>query len=125
MTDYEKYVTIINTIYDCTNKMRKAYDNSLCILGAYEGNELVGLIRSVGDGYTILFVQDLLVLPSHQRKGIGTRLMKALLERYAHVYQIELATDDTEKSIGFYKAMGFRDLREIGCCGFLMNGKMQ
>ena len=28
MTDYEKYVTIINTIYDCTNKMRKAYDNS-------------------------------------------------------------------------------------------------
>ena len=27
MTDYEKYVTIINTIYDCTNKMREAYDN--------------------------------------------------------------------------------------------------
>ncbi|MBQ6538732.1 MAG: hypothetical protein IJL76_00440 [Bacilli bacterium] len=27
MSDYEKYVTIINTIYDCTNKMRQAYDN--------------------------------------------------------------------------------------------------
>ena len=27
MSDYEKYVTIINTIYDCTSKMRKAYDN--------------------------------------------------------------------------------------------------
>ncbi len=28
MSDYDKYVTIINTIYDCTNKMRKAYDDS-------------------------------------------------------------------------------------------------
>ncbi len=27
MSDYEKYVTIINTIYDCTSKMREAYDN--------------------------------------------------------------------------------------------------
>ena len=27
MSDHEKYVTIINTIYDCTNKMRQAYDN--------------------------------------------------------------------------------------------------
>ncbi len=27
MSDYEKYETIINTIYDCTSKMREAYDN--------------------------------------------------------------------------------------------------
>ena len=102
--------------------LEKAYANSLCTLGAYDGNKLVGLIRCVGDGYTILFIQDLLVHPAYQRQGIGTRLMKALLERYPYVYQIELATDNTEKTMAFYKTLGFCSLQEIGCCGFLMNG---
>ena len=104
--------------------LAKAYAGSLCTLGAYDEDQLVGIIRAIGDGYTILFIQDLLVYPSYHRRGIGTALMKALLERYAHVYQIELATDHTEKTIGFYKSLGFRTLDEIGCCGFLMNGKL-
>ena len=102
--------------------LKKAYAASLCTLGAYEGSRLVGIIRAIGDGYTILFIQDLLVHPDYHRRGIGTALMKALLERYAHVYQIELATDNTEKTIGFYKSFGFHSLNEIGCCGFMMNG---
>ena len=104
--------------------LEKAYANSLCILAAYEGDELVGLIRAVGDGLTILFIQDLLVNPKFQRKGIGTALMNALLEKYSHVYQIELATDHTEKTIAFYKSFGFRNLNDLGCCGFMKNGKL-
>ena len=104
--------------------LEKAFANSLCVLAAYEGDELVGLIRSVGDGLTILFIQDLLVCPAYQRKGIGTALMNALLERYQHVYQIELATDNTEKTIAFYKSFGFRNLSDLGCCGFMKNGKL-
>jgi GNAT superfamily N-acetyltransferase len=104
--------------------LEKAFANSLCVLAAYEGDELVGLIRSVGDGLTILFIQDLLVCPAYQRKGIGTALMNALLEKYSHVYQIELATDNTEKTIAFYKSFGFRNLNDLGCCGFMKNGKL-
>lgn len=105
--------------------VRKAYEGSLCTFGAYDGGKLVGIIRCVGDGYTILFIQDLLVLPSYQRRGIGTGLMKTVLERYRHVYQIELATDDTEKTVSFYKQLGFRSLQEMGGCGFLMNGILE
>ena len=104
--------------------LEQAYANSLCILAAYEETKLVGLIRCVGDGHTILFIQDLLVYPAYQRRGIGTGLMNALLERYPHVYQIELATDHTEKTIAFYQSFGFRNLSDIGCCGFMKNGKM-
>lgn len=104
--------------------LEKAFANSLCVLGAYEDDQLVGVLRAVGDGLTILFVQDLLVLPQYQRRGIGTGLMKALLGRYEKVYQIELATDNTEKTVAFYKSLGFLPLHEIGCCGFMMNGKM-
>lgn len=104
--------------------LEKAFANSLCVLAAYEGDELVGLIRAVGDGLTILFIQDLLVKPAFQRRGIGTALMNALLARYDRVYQVELATDNTEKTIAFYKSFGFRNLNDLGCCGFMKNGKL-
>ncbi len=102
--------------------LKKAFSGSLCVLGAYEGETLVGIIRAVGDGYSILFIQDILVHPRCQRRGIGTALMKAMLERYAHVYQIQLATDNTQKTIAFYKSLGFLPLPEIGCCGFMRQG---
>ena len=99
--------------------LRKGFENSLLTLAAYEGDQLLGIIRAVGDGYTVVFVQDILVFPEHQRKGVGSALLQAILERYSHVRQIELATDNTPKTIAFYKSMGFRELSEIGCCGFM------
>ena len=88
-------------------------------LAAYEGNQLLGIIRAVGDGHTIVFVQDILVCPEHQRKGIGSTLLQAILDRYSHVRQIELATANTPNTIAFYKSMGFQEMSEIGCCGFM------
>ena len=99
--------------------LRKGFDNSLLTLAAYDGEELMGIIRTVGDGYTVVFIQDLLVFPEHQRKGVGTALLKAILDRYSHVRQIQLATDNTSTTVGFYRSMGFRELSEIGCCGFM------
>ena len=99
--------------------LEKAYRNSLLTLGAYDGEKLVGVIRAVGDGCSIVLIQDILVLPEYQRKGIGTALMKAALGHFSHVYQIQLATDNTEKTAAFYKAMGLTPLEELGCRGFL------
>ena len=95
------------------------YKNSLLVLAAYEGDELLGIIRVVGDGYTIVFIQDILVFPSKQRQGIGTALIKAVLEKYSDVRQIELTTDNTDKTVSFYKSLGFTEFSEIGCCGFM------
>ena len=108
--------------YEHPEMTEKAYANSLCTLAAYDGDKLVGIIRAVGDGYSILFIQDILVYPEYQRRGIGTALMQALLNQYRNVYQIELVTDNTEKTIAFYKSLGFYPLHEIGCCGFLKLG---
>lgn len=105
--------------YMCPEMLRGAYENSLCVLGAYEEETLVGIIRAVGDGHSILFIQDILVYPEHQCRGIGTALMGTMLERYPNVYQTQLATDNTEKTAAFYKSLGFKPLGEIGCCGFM------
>ena len=114
------YASVGWTAYtDHPEQLRKGFENSMLTLAAYEGNQLLGIIRAVGDGHTIVFVQDILVFPEHQRKGIGSALLQAILDRYSHVRQIELATDNTAKTIAFYKSMGFREMSEIGCCGFM------
>ena len=75
--------------------LRKGFAHSLLTLAAYEEDELMGIIRCVGDGHTIVFIQDILVFPKYQRKGVGSRLLREALDRYPHVRQIQLATDHT------------------------------
>ena len=99
--------------------LEQGYKNSLLVLAAYENEELLGIVRVVGDGYTIIWIQDILVFPSKQRQGIGTALLKAVLNKYPDVRQIELATDNTPETIAFYKSLGFSEFSEIGCCGFM------
>ena len=99
--------------------LEQGYKNSLLILAAYENDELLGIVRTVGDGCTIVFIQDILVFSGKQRRGIGTALLKAVLNRYPNVRQIELTTDSTPKTMAFYKSMGFSEFSEIGCCGFM------
>lgn len=89
------------------------------MLGAYESDQLVGIIRAVGDGQTIAFVQDIIVLPEYQKQGIGTKLLKTLMDRYKDVYQIELLTDHTEKTKAFYRSVGLTAADEMGCVAFI------
>ena len=114
------YTSVGWTAYtDRPEVLKRGFEHSLLTLAAYEGDALMGLIRLVGDGETVIFIQDLLVYPEHQRRGVGTALVKAVLNRFSHVRQIELATDDTEKTKAFYRSFGFREFSEIGCCGFM------
>ena len=99
--------------------LRNGFENSLYTLAAYQEDRLIGIIRTVGDGHTIVFIQDLLVLPEYQRKGIGSALVRRVLERFGHVRQIELATDNAPETIAFYESVGFRKMSAIGCCGFV------
>lgn len=99
--------------------LREGFRNSLLTLAAYEGEDLLGLIRTVGDGATIVFIQDILVFPARQRQGVGTALLKAVLDRFSNVRQIELATDSRPETVAFYRSMGFSEMSEIGCCGFM------
>ena len=99
--------------------LEQGFRHSLLVLAAYEQDALLGLIRVVGDGATVVLVQDLLVYPDKQRQGIGTALLKAVLERYSAVRQIQLVTDDTPKTIAFDRSLGFSDLASLGCRGFM------
>ena len=97
--------------------LEKALSHSLVIYLALDGDAVVGLIRLVGDGFSSVLVQDLIVLPIYQRQGIGSALMKQALEAYKDAYQVQLVTDQTERTLGFYHSMGFEILSTYNCIG--------
>ena len=99
--------------------LEQALSHSLVIYLALDDDAVVGLIRLIGDGFSSVFVQDLIVLPSYQRQGIGSALMKEALEDYKEVYQVQLATEQTEKNVGFYRSMGFETLSTYDYTGMI------
>lgn len=99
--------------------LEQALSHSLVIYVALDGDAVVGLIRLVGDGFSSVLVQDLIVLPSYQRQGIGGSLMKEALEDFKETYQVQLATEQTEKNVGFYRSMGFETLSTYDCTGMI------
>lgn len=54
--------------------LRQAYAHSLFALTAYDKDVLAGIVQLLGDGASILYVQDLLVRPADQRRGIASEL---------------------------------------------------
>ena len=103
--------------------LEQALSHSLVIYVALDGDAVVGLIRLVGDGFSSVFVQDLIVLPSYQRQGIGSSLMKEALEDYKDAYQVQLVTDQTERTLEFYRSMGFETLSTYDCTGMIWVNK--
>jgi GNAT superfamily N-acetyltransferase len=99
-------------------KLERAIAQSLSVLGAHDGDRLVGLIRAVGDGETFLFIQDLLVLPSYQRQGIGRQLVNALVDQFPQVRQRVLLTDDQPQTRAFYENIGFVQSSKVGVIAF-------
>ena len=99
--------------------LEQALPHSLVVYLAFDGEKIVGLIRLVGDGFSSVFVQDLIVLPSYQRQGIGRSLMKEALEDYKDAYQVQLVTEQTEKNVGFYRSIGFETLSTYDCIGMI------
>ncbi|MFS9077875.1 GNAT family N-acetyltransferase [Streptococcus infantis] len=99
--------------------LEQALSHSLATYLARDGEKIVGLVRLVGDGFSSVFVQDLIVLPSYQRQGIGSSMMKEALADYKSAYQVQLATEQTEKTLGFYSSLGFETLSIYDCTGMI------
>lgn len=100
-------------------RLATAVAQSHRVLTAWDGETLVGLIRSISDGQTILYIQDILVRKAYKRRGIGKALFQQLLSHYEGVRQKVLLTDDSPETRGFYEAMGFRSMDQGETVAFM------
>ncbi|MDO4918085.1 GNAT family N-acetyltransferase [Kocuria sp.] len=93
-------------------------ENSWLVLSAWDAGEFVGLVRVVGDGATVAYIQDLLVAPGHQRRGIGRALLTEVLTDTARIRQVYITTDDpawNRHVVALYRSLGFRPTPDLGC----------
>lgn len=101
-------------------KLKRSFDQSLCSIGAYDGEKLAGFIRCVGDGEHIVLVQDLIVAQMYLRQGIGRALMRCVYERFADVRMLMLVTDAMdERANAFYRSLGMQKMEENGCISYM------
>lgn len=93
------------------NRMENCYKNELMTsflhISVYDGEKLIGYIDTVSNGVTDAYIQDLMVHPAYQGKGIGTELMNRMIAylKERKVYMISVVFE--EKLLPFYRNFGF------------------
>jgi GNAT superfamily N-acetyltransferase len=94
--------------------LARAVDRSTYVTTARDPDgDLIGLARCLSDDVAIMYLQDVLVHPDHQGRGIGSVLAAWCLRRFAHVRQKVIITDDQPGRREFARSLGFRDLTEV------------
>jgi GNAT superfamily N-acetyltransferase len=90
---------------DKPESLHSALLASHSLVTAWDGSRLVGLGNAISDGHLVVYYPHLLVLPGYHGRGIGTRLMRMLMGRYAGFHQQMLVADG--RAIEFYRKCGF------------------
>ncbi len=96
------------------NRMEKEYNSPLMTsfyhIAAYENEKLIGYIDSVSNGVTDAYIQDLMVIPDCQGKGVGTELMNKMIKylKEKNIYMISVVYEESLKP--FYERFGFNNM---------------
>ena len=73
-------------------------------------NQTIGMGRAISDGINDAYIQDLIILPEYRKKGIGRKLVGALVD-YCHskgIKWISLIAEPNQD--GFYSGIGFKQM---------------
>ena len=62
-------------------KLKTAAENSHTVCSAYADQKIIGFGRAISDSQYQSAIYDVVVLPEFQKQGIGTLIMKALLQK--------------------------------------------
>ena len=77
--EYRKLRSLVGWWDTDEEATRIALKNSLFAVVAIESDTVVGIGRIAGDGGLYFYIQDLIVQPGYQSKGIGRAIMKELM----------------------------------------------
>lgn len=86
--------------------------NTLKIIAAYDGDDIVGMGRLVGDAAVICYIQDIMISSNYRGCGIGSYIIKRLVE---HTEEITLP--GTKMMLGLMSKKGSESFYEK--CGFI------
>lgn len=93
-----------------TEILIKGMNNSTNIISAWDGDKLVGIIRSMDDGCWSANIDCLVVHADYHNRGVGTALIKALLKKIGNIINISVSPSEY-KNISFYEKFGFKTVK--------------
>ncbi|BDQ33534.1 GNAT family N-acetyltransferase [Pseudodesulfovibrio portus] len=89
------------------DKFERTCRNSDLVCFAWDGDVLVGLARALSDGEVQSVIYDLCTLPEYQGRGLGTRIMEAMMEKLGTPNVVLWSVPGKE---GFYARLGFKPM---------------
>ncbi|MBI1296173.1 GNAT family N-acetyltransferase [bacterium] len=119
----EKYNYLRQTIgwggYADLADVARGLQATLFCVSVYQAGEIVAMGRVVGDGVLVFYIQDVIVLPEYQKRGIGTQIMNRIMA-YIDAHAVHNTYVGLMSAIGkeaFYDKFGFtrRPTDNLGC----------
>ncbi len=92
-------------------RLHRALMGSSFVLTAWDGERLVGLVRALDDGELTAYVHYVLVDPAYHERGIASRMIEQVKERYRDFLYIEVMPEES-KNKAFYQRFGFRVMED-------------
>jgi ribosomal protein S18 acetylase RimI-like enzyme len=89
-----------------THRQLLSGSDSIVLAIDAETRHVVGYVTALTDGVLSGFIPFLEVLPAYQGRGIGRELMRRMLERLAHLPNVDLLCD--AELIPFYEQFGMK-----------------
>ncbi len=87
-------------------RLYKALMNSSTVLTVWDDDFLVGLLRVLDDTEMLAQIHYVLVHPDYQGKGIASKMLEYIKEKYKNFMYLEVMPED-KKNAEFYRKNGF------------------
>lgn len=87
-------------------RLHKALMHSSTVLTAWDGSQLVGLIRLLDDSEMVAYMHYVLVDPAYQGQGIAGKMLEMVNDKYKDYLYIEIMPEES-KNAAFYEKHGF------------------
>ena len=113
----------IVTLYTSAGWWQEEYDlkklpmlikGSFAFAVAYDtkNSKAIGMGRVLSDGVSDAYIQDVVVLPSYQRKGIGKQIIQTLIDYCLSKEVTWIALISEPGFSSFYKTLGFKEMKK-------------
>ncbi len=83
---------------------------------ALDDNRVIGFANALSDGVLSAYIPLLEVLPPYRRQGIGSKLIRMLLDAVGELYMVDVICDDDV--LAFYEALGFQQAGGAVRCNY-------
>jgi len=102
--------------HDDPLQLERTWARSYATVLAHVDGRLVGAARAISDGEREALIVGVAVLPEFQRRGIGSAMMRALIDDLKQTAIILTSSED--ENVPFYRNLGFRTHKRAMVMGY-------